>query len=180
MKRPIWLVGTLFLIALIAPPAQPHEDWEARLLEAFAQQRERLRQEWAQRTPYPTPVTASERPRPWATRAAAEATAWRSWQATRWAAPRPRSKPRRQLSDSGLSEQPEPSPQPISATPVETMQQRVYSRDIRMLQEQLLANSLRLAETLPKARAEDFTVEKGDSRSIAEVAGEILSRAGWL
>ena len=60
------------------------------------------------------------------------------------------------------------------------MQQRVRSRDIGMLQEQLLANSLRLAETLPKAQAEDFTVENGDGRPITEVAREILSRSGWL
>ena len=68
----------------------------------------------------------------------------------------------------------------LLVAPVETMQQRVRSRDIGMLQERLLANSLRLAETLPKARAEDFTVENGDSRSITEVAREILSRSGWL
>lgn len=68
----------------------------------------------------------------------------------------------------------------LLVAPVETMQQRVRSRDIGMLQEQLMANSLRLAETLPKARAEDFTVENGDGRSITEVAREILARSGWL
>ena len=94
MKRPIWLISILFLVTLIAPPAQANERsfleraraTEQALNDYFSnrsrQRAEHWHQQWAQRTPYPTPVPASERPRPWATAVAATATAWRTWSAT--------------------------------------------------------------------------------------------------
>ena len=68
----------------------------------------------------------------------------------------------------------------LMVAPVETMQERVRGRDIGMLREKLLANSLRLAEILKKAQAEDYRVVNSEGRSITDVAREILSRAGWL
>ena len=68
----------------------------------------------------------------------------------------------------------------LLVAPVETMQDRVRGREIGMLRGKLLANSLRLAETLEKAKAEDYRVVNGQGRSITDVAREILLPAGWL
>ena len=61
-----------------------------------------------------------------------------------------------------------------------TMQERVRSRETGILQDQFLDNSMRLAQTLPHAQAEDFKVHNGDGRSITDVAREVLVGAGWL
>ena len=91
MKRLIWLAALLFLVALLAPPAQANERSfleRARateqalndyFLDLSRQRAEQWRQQWAQWTPIPT---ASPRPLSWATAVAATATAWPSWRAT--------------------------------------------------------------------------------------------------
>lgn len=61
-----------------------------------------------------------------------------------------------------------------------TMRERLRVREPGMFQAEALARSVELADILESARAEDFTVDNDGDRSITEVAGEVLSRAGWL
>ena len=63
---------------------------------------------------------------------------------------------------------------------VETMQERLRVREPGMIQAQIVARAAPLADKLRLARAEDFTVDNGEERSITDVAREVLSRAGWL
>ena len=63
---------------------------------------------------------------------------------------------------------------------IETMQERVRIREPGMIQAEAVARARVLSEILDRTRAEDFTVENGEGRSITDVAREVLSRAGWL
>ncbi len=62
---------------------------------------------------------------------------------------------------------------------IRTMQQRVRMREPGLLQEWFVARVVQLEESLDAAAIEDFSVEN-DSRSITEVAREMLRRAAWL
>ncbi len=66
------------------------------------------------------------------------------------------------------------------AAPIATMQERVRTREPGMFREQALDRAAALAVSLERAKAEDFTVQNGDGRSVTDVAREVLSRAGWL
>ena len=63
---------------------------------------------------------------------------------------------------------------------LDTMQSRLRVREPGMIQAQIVARAGPLADTLRRARAEDFTVDNGDGRSITDVAREVLAGAGWL
>ena len=63
---------------------------------------------------------------------------------------------------------------------IETMQERVRIREPGMIQAEAVARAATLADILERARAEDFTVDNGEGRSITDVAREVLSLAGWL
>jgi len=65
-------------------------------------------------------------------------------------------------------------------TPIETMQERIRTREPGMFLAQAIARSAALDDILDRSRAEDFTVDNGEGRSIGDVAREVLSRAGWL
>lgn len=62
---------------------------------------------------------------------------------------------------------------------LETMQERLRSREPGMFQAQGVARSAALEDILGRSRADDFTVDNGAGRSISDVAREVLSRAGW-
>ena len=63
---------------------------------------------------------------------------------------------------------------------IETMQERLRIREPGTIQPQAIARSAELADILDRVKAEDFTVSNNGERPIAEVAHEVLSRAGWL
>jgi hypothetical protein len=63
---------------------------------------------------------------------------------------------------------------------IQTMQERVRIREPGMIQAEAIARSAELDCILERARAEDFTVDNGPGRSITQVAGDVLSEAGWL
>jgi hypothetical protein len=63
--------------------------------------------------------------------------------------------------------------------PLETMQQRVRSREPGFLQQQFVARVAELETLLDRADVEDFTINNA-GRSVTEVAREMLTRAGWL
>ena len=63
---------------------------------------------------------------------------------------------------------------------VETMEERVRTREPGMIQAEAVARARELAEILERNRAEDFTIDNGEEPSITDVAREVLSRAGWL
>ena len=63
---------------------------------------------------------------------------------------------------------------------IETMQKRVGVREPSMIQAQAIARSATLDDILEGARAEDFTVDNDEGRSVTDVAREMLSLAGWL
>jgi hypothetical protein len=62
---------------------------------------------------------------------------------------------------------------------IETMQQRVASRESGMLQHEFVARVAELNAILGRAVLEDFTVVN-ESRSLTEVALEMLVEAGWI
>ena len=63
---------------------------------------------------------------------------------------------------------------------IETMRERLRVREPGMFQAQGLRRSAELAGILDRARAEGFTVDNNQGRSVTGVAREVLSRAGWL
>jgi hypothetical protein len=62
---------------------------------------------------------------------------------------------------------------------IETMQQRVRSRELGTLQQRFVERAAELAAILDRAQLEDFSVVN-ENRSITDVAQEMLMRAGWL
>jgi adenylylsulfate kinase len=62
---------------------------------------------------------------------------------------------------------------------VETMQQRVRSREPGILQRSYVERVAELTAILDHAQLEDFSVVN-ENRSITDVAQEMLMRAGWL
>ena len=64
--------------------------------------------------------------------------------------------------------------------PIATMQERVRVREPGMFQAEGLLRSAELADILERTKAEDFTVDNSEGRSVTEVAHEMLLRAGWL
>ena len=65
------------------------------------------------------------------------------------------------------------------AAKIETMQQRVASRETGMLQHQFVARVAELNAILDRAALEDFTVVN-ENRSLTQVALEMLVEAGWI
>ena len=63
---------------------------------------------------------------------------------------------------------------------IDTMQERLRTREPGMFQAQAIARSAMLADILERSRAEDFTGNNDEGRLITDVAREVLSRAGWL
>jgi N-acetyltransferase len=62
---------------------------------------------------------------------------------------------------------------------VETMRQRVNTRELGVSKQEFIARASRLNNILDTARLEDFTVAN-ENRSLAEVALEMLTRAEWI
>jgi adenylylsulfate kinase len=62
---------------------------------------------------------------------------------------------------------------------IETMQQRVKMRELGPLQREYVARVAELDGILDRARLEDFTI-RSENRSPADVAREVLVRAGWI
>jgi catechol 2,3-dioxygenase-like lactoylglutathione lyase family enzyme len=62
---------------------------------------------------------------------------------------------------------------------IETMRRRVRLREPGILQNRFLARVVELNAQLDDAHLEDFSLQN-DGRSVTEVAGELLARAGWL
>lgn len=62
---------------------------------------------------------------------------------------------------------------------LEVMKQRVMTRESGLLQQQYVARVAKLNAVLDEARLDDFTVIN-ESRSLTEVAQEVLVRAGWI
>jgi hypothetical protein len=62
---------------------------------------------------------------------------------------------------------------------IETMQQRVKMRELGVSQREYVARVAKLNVILDRARLEDFTVIS-ESRSLTEVAHEMLVKAGWI
>ena len=63
---------------------------------------------------------------------------------------------------------------------LQTMQQRVRTRESGILQAQFVERVGVLNAILDRARLEDFSVVNDDNRSVSEVAREMLVHAGWL
>ncbi len=63
--------------------------------------------------------------------------------------------------------------------PLETMQQRVRGRERGLLQQRFVDRCAELAGILDRAAVEDFSIANHD-RSVTDVAGELLGRAGWI
>jgi hypothetical protein len=59
------------------------------------------------------------------------------------------------------------------------MQQRVKMRESGVAQGEYVARVAKLNVILDRARLEDFTVSS-ESRSLTEVAHEMLVKAGWI
>jgi len=64
--------------------------------------------------------------------------------------------------------------------PVEEMQRRVRLREPGLLQETFVARVAELDSRLAAARVEDFSMANEGSRSVTEIAAEMLTRAGWI
>ena len=62
---------------------------------------------------------------------------------------------------------------------IETMQQRVQTREAGVSQRKYVARVTKLNVILDRARLEDFTVTN-ENRSLTEVAHEMLVKAGWI
>jgi len=62
---------------------------------------------------------------------------------------------------------------------IETMQRRVQTRELGILQREYVARVAELNAILERAQLEDFSVTNED-RSLTEVALEILVKAGWI
>jgi hypothetical protein len=62
---------------------------------------------------------------------------------------------------------------------IEAMEQRVRTRESGLLQKIYVARVAKLNDILDAARFEDFTVVN-ENRSLAEVAQELLIKAGWI
>ena len=62
---------------------------------------------------------------------------------------------------------------------IEAMQQRVNMRESGVSQGEYVARVAKLNVILDRARLEDFTVSS-ESRSLTEVAHEMLVKAGWI
>jgi hypothetical protein len=62
---------------------------------------------------------------------------------------------------------------------IETMEQRVKSRELGALQPEFVARVAKLNAILDRARLEDFTITN-ENRSLSEVAQEVLTKAGWI
>ena len=62
---------------------------------------------------------------------------------------------------------------------LETMQQRVETRESGVSQREYVARVAKLNAILDRAQVEDFTVINED-RSLTEVAYEMLAKAGWI
>jgi len=62
---------------------------------------------------------------------------------------------------------------------IETMKRRVQMRDLGISQGKYVARVAKLNVLLDHAKLEDFAVTNED-RSLTEVAGEMLVRAGWI
>ena len=62
---------------------------------------------------------------------------------------------------------------------VETMQQRVRTRELGTLQQRYVERVAELTAILERGQLEDFSV-MNENRSITDVAQEVLMRAGWL
>jgi hypothetical protein len=62
---------------------------------------------------------------------------------------------------------------------IEAMQQRVKMRESGVLQRQYVARVAKLNVILDRARLEDFTVTS-ESRSVTDVAHDMLVKAGWI
>lgn len=62
---------------------------------------------------------------------------------------------------------------------VAVLRERVARREAGSSYESLVRRSVELADSLPRSDAADFTVST-DGRGVAEVAVEVLTRAGWL
>jgi hypothetical protein len=62
---------------------------------------------------------------------------------------------------------------------IEVMQQRVRMRELGVSQKEYVARVAKLNVILDRARLEDFAVTS-ESRSLTEVAHEMLVKAGWI
>ena len=62
---------------------------------------------------------------------------------------------------------------------IEAMQQRVKMRELGVSQREYVARVAKLNVILDRAQLEDFTVTS-ESRSVTEVANEMLVKAGWI
>jgi hypothetical protein len=62
---------------------------------------------------------------------------------------------------------------------LETMQQRVQTRESGISQREYVARVAKLDAILDRSRLEDFTVTN-ENRSLTEVAHEMLVKAGWI
>ena len=62
---------------------------------------------------------------------------------------------------------------------IKTMQDRVQSRDIGILQNSYVARVAELNSILDRAHLEDFSLSN-ENRSVTDVAREMLVRAGWF
>jgi len=65
------------------------------------------------------------------------------------------------------------------AASIETMQQRVQTREAGVSQRKYVARVANLNAILDRAQLEDFTVTN-ENRSLTEVAHEMLVKAGWI
>ena len=63
--------------------------------------------------------------------------------------------------------------------PLDTMAARLRVREPGIRQAEFLERSRQLEQTLTAAALEDFTITN-DSRSVTDVAQELLQRAGWI
>jgi predicted kinase len=63
---------------------------------------------------------------------------------------------------------------------LDTMQYRVRAREPGMNQQTLVNNVADLEESLDRESVEGFSVANDGGRTVAQVAREMLSRAGWL
>ncbi len=76
-----------------------------------------------------------------------------------------------------------PGAQPIVCRltgPLELMHELLRVREPGMNLERALERATQLTEILERAGVEDLVVDNGPGRPVGDVAGEVLSRAGWL
>jgi phosphoglycolate phosphatase-like HAD superfamily hydrolase len=62
---------------------------------------------------------------------------------------------------------------------IQTMQQRVASRELGIGRDEYIERVISLHETLDRAALENFVITNED-RALTDVANEVLERAGWL